>query len=167
MNKNSLNFLLAVMLSIAFTFPGKVGAQEHAGSPDFYSGHYSRDGNSESPSSASGNNIYIKFFEGQWIATLFVPYPYATTVEPAVITKALENAKKQTATSAYIRGDFGHLEESATAQIERFGYLDNQIVYECGSLAPCTIKLEDGFLEQIKPGVINEHIIRYNHVTSQ
>jgi hypothetical protein len=164
---NLYNFLLAGVLAVTFTTPGKVSAQEQTGSPDFYSGHYSRDGNNESPSSASGNNIYIKFFEGQWIATLFVPYPYATTVEPAVITKALEQAKKRTSTSAYIRGDFGQLEQSATAQIERFGYLEDRIVYECGSLAPCTINLGDGFLEQIKPGVINEHIIRYNHVTHQ
>ena len=166
MNTNLYNFLLAGVLAIIFTSPGKVDAQEQPDTPDFYTGHYSRDGNNESPSSATGNNIYIKFFEGQWIATLFVPYPYATTVEPATITRALEQARKQTSTSAFIRGDFGQLEESATAKIERFGYLEDQIVYECGSLAPCTIKLGDGFLEQIKPGVINEHIIRYNHVTS-
>jgi len=129
-----------------------------------YSGHFSREGNNESPSKTTNNSIYIKIYEGQWIAMLYVPYPYAATVEPAVITKVLEQAKKQTTVSAYLRGKFGQLTELATVSIGRFGYLEDRLVFECGSLAPCTIKLGDGFLDLIKPGVINEHIIRYNHV---
>jgi hypothetical protein len=65
-----------------------------------------------------------------------------------------------------MKGKFDLLSEAATIQIERYGYLEDRIVFECGSLAPCTIKMGDGFLELIKPGVINEHIIRYNHVAT-
>lgn len=138
-----------------------------AGNTDIKAGHFSREGNSQSPSKTTGNNIYIKFFENQWIAVMHVPYPYATSVDAASITKAMEQAKKKTSTNSYLRGTFGHLEEAATIQIEQFGYIEDRIVFECGSLAPCTIKLGDGYLELIKPGVINEHIIKYNHVVDE
>ena len=95
---------------------------------------------------------------------LYVPYPYANSVGSSVINRVFEAARKKTSGSAYIKGTFGELIEPATVHIERYGYLEDRIVFECGSLAPCTIKPEKGYLELIKPGVINEHIIRYDHV---
>lgn len=103
----------------------------------------------------------------QWVVTLFIPYPYATNLKPAVINKVFAQAKKQSPKSAYLRGKFGQLEEKATVQIERFGYMQDKIIFECGSLSPCTIKIADGYLDLIKPGVINEHIIKYNHVVGE
>ena len=138
-----------------------------AGSTAITAGHFSREGNSQSPSETTRNNIYIKFFDNQWIAVMHVPYPYATTVDSATITHAMEQAKKKTNTSSYLRGTFGHLEEPATIQIEKYGHIEDRIVFECGSLSPCTIKLGEGYLELIKPGVINEHIIKYNHVVDE
>lgn len=132
---------------------------------DIYEGHFAREGNNGSPSRTINNNIYIKFIKNQWIVTMYVPLPYAATLDPATITQAIEQAKKQTTSSAYIRGKFDRLKENAVVRVENFGYLEDRIIFECGSLAPCTIKLYDGYLELIKPGVINEHIIRYNHVT--
>ena len=129
------------------------------------SGYYSRDGNNGSPSKTAGNNIYIKFYPDRWLGMLFLPYPYATSVEAAEIARVFATARKQTSGSSYLKGKFGHLQEKATMHIERYGYLEDRIAFECGSLAPCTIKLGDAYLELIKPGVINEHIIRYNHVT--
>jgi hypothetical protein len=66
-----------------------------------------------------------------------------------------------------VRGTYGQLTEPATAEVEKYGYMEDRIIYECGSLAPCTIKLYDGYLELIKPGVINEHIIKFNHIVNQ
>ena len=97
---------------------------------------------------------------------LFVPYPYATSVDASVITRVFDTAKKQTSTGSYLKGKFGLLNEAATVHIERYGYLEDRVVFECGSLAPCTIRFGAGFLELIKPGVINEHIIRYDHVAT-
>ncbi|NND00378.1 MAG: hypothetical protein HKN85_09375, partial [Gammaproteobacteria bacterium] len=119
------------------------------------------------PSGTSGNNIYIKFFENRWIAMLFIPYPYATQVSPTQINRVFEEAKTQRTGSAYIKGKFAGLRESVTLQFERYGYLQDRIVFECGGLSPCTVKLIDDYLELIKPGVINEHIIRYEHVAPQ
>ena len=155
------------MLVTMAVFPGRILSEQQTSKMDFFAGHFAREGNNDSPSRTINNNIYIKFFENQWITTLYVPQPYAATVEPATITQALEQAKKQTTSSAYIRGKFGVLEERAIVRVEKFGYIEDRIIFECGSLAPCTIKLADGYLELIKPGVINEHIIKYNHVSNQ
>ncbi|MBT8435003.1 MAG: hypothetical protein KJN95_10085, partial [Gammaproteobacteria bacterium] len=94
------------------------------------------------------------------------PYPYAIEVDVPVITKVFKAARKQASSAAFLRGKYELLSEAATIQIERYGYLQDRIVFECGSLSPCTIKMGDGFLELIKPGVINEHIIRYSHVAT-
>ncbi len=162
-----LNFVFANALIISVALPGVAFSQQAMNTTEIFSGHYSREGNDGSPAKAINSNIYMKLFEDQRIAMLYVPLPYATTVEPAAITKALEHAIKLTTGSAYIRDTFGQLTELATVQIEKYGYLEDRLIFECGSLAPCTIKLGDGFLELIKPGVINEHIIRYNHVIDQ
>ncbi|MEE8364699.1 MAG: hypothetical protein V3R76_02850 [Gammaproteobacteria bacterium] len=160
------NILLCAL--VAFTiFPGINVSAQQSNSAEIFSGHFSRDGNNGSPSRTTRNNIYIKFFNNRWIAMLYVPYPYATSVESSVITRVFEEAKKMTSGASYLKGTFGQLSESATVHIERYGYLEDRIVFECGSLAPCTIKLGDGYLDLIKPGVITEHIIRYNHVPTQ
>ena len=161
-----INTIIPILVVIAGYASSSFSAPA-AGNTDITAGHFSREGNSESPSKTTRNNIYIKFFDGQWIAVMHVPYPYATTVDSATITRAMEQAKKKTKTSSYLRGTFGQLKEPATVQIEQYGHIEDRIVFECGSLSPCTIKLGEGHLELIKPGVINEHIIKYNHVVDE
>lgn len=127
-------------------------------------GFYSRQGNNGSPAEAAGNNIYIKFFEDRWVAMLFVPYPYAVEVEPKVVEEVFQAARARTGSAAFLRNKFGLLDEAATVQLERYGYLGDRLAFECGALSACTIRMGDEFLELVKPGVINEHIIRYDHV---
>lgn len=158
--------LFLALTAAAALLPTTLVAGQQADKMDIYAGHFSMEGNKGSATRATNHNIYIKFFDGQWIATLYIPHPYADTLDPQTITDALEQAKKRTATSAYLKGKFGRLEESSIASVERFGYLEDRLVFECNSLAPCTIKLNDGFLEMIKPGVINEHIIKFDHVAN-
>jgi len=160
------NILLSASLMIA-VLPGVAFSEQSASKMDIFSGHFSMEGNNESPSQTINNNIYIKIFKNQWVAMLYLPYPYATTVNSSVITRVFEEAKRQTSGSSYLRGTFGQLSEPATVQIEKFGYLEDRLIFECGSLSPCTIRLGDDYLELIKPGVINEHIIKYNHVIDQ
>jgi len=154
-------FIIALVFVSALSLSAQASV---AVTMDIYAGHFSREGNNQSPSATTNNNIYIKLFENQWVGMLYVPYPYAKTVSSSAITKVFEAAKRKTAGSAYLRGTFGQLNENATIQIEKFGYLEDRLVFECGSLAPCTIKLHDDYLELVKPGVINEHIIKYNHI---
>lgn len=154
---------LLVLLFAAGLFSSTF-SQQNTISANILDGHFSREGNNDTPAQTVNNNIYIKLFGDNTIATLYVPYPYAEEIPPDIITKVLEKAKHQTSSSAFIRGRFGYLEENATVHVEEFGFIEDQIVYECGSLAPCTIRLHEDYLELIKPGVINEHIIKYHHV---
>jgi hypothetical protein len=161
-----VKYILLALLLTCSSFPAVVFGAQQSGLMEDLSGHYSRDGNNGSPSKTAGNNIYIKFFEDRWVGMLFIPYPYAAGVEAPVVTRVFDAARKQTSSAALMKGEFELLSEAATIQIERYGYLEDRIVFECGSLAPCTIRVGDGFLELIKPGVINEHIVRYSHVAT-
>lgn len=163
---NSTRSILFSLLLAAVALPGPAWSAQQSETGENLSGFYSRDGNNGSPAKAAGNNIYIKFFEDRWLGMMFVPYPYAIEVDVPVITKVFKAARKQASSAALLRGKYELLSEAATIQIERYGYLQDRIVFECGSLSPCTIKMGDGFLELIKPGVINEHIIRYSHVAT-
>lgn len=156
-----------MLLAAIVAIPGTVLAAAQSAKGEYLSGYYARDGNHSSSSQTAGNNIYIKFFDDRWIAMLYIPQAYPTEVEPPVIEKLFEAARKQVSSSAYLRGTFDQLSEPVTLHFERYGYLQDRLVFECGSLAPCTIKPQQDFLELIKPGVINEHIIRYNFVAGQ
>ena len=158
--------LLSILTAIA-VIPATVLSEQTTEKMDIHAGHFSRDGNNASPSRTTTNNIYIKLFKDQWIITLHIPYPSAMTVEPEAVEKVFQHIKKEATTRAYVRGTYGQLTEPATAQVEKYGYIEDKIIYECGSLAPCSIKLGDDYLELIKPGVINEHIIKFNHVVGQ
>ncbi len=160
------SILLSILTTIAIV-PATALSEQQAKKMDIHAGHFSREGNNASPSRTTKNNIYIKLFKDQWIVTLHIPYPSATTVTPEAVDKVFEQIKKQAKTRAYMRGTYGQLTEPATAQVEKYGYVEDRIIYECGSLSPCTINLGDGYLELIKPGVINEHIIKFNHVVDQ
>jgi len=164
--KSTKYLLICTLLTIA-AFPGIVSSAQDSKTAENLSGYYSRQGNNASPSRTTRNNIYIKFYEGRWIVMLYIPYPSATSVESSVIDKVFNEAKKKTSGSAYLRGKFGFLEEPATVHIERYGYLEDRVVFECGSLNPCTIRFIEDNLELIKPGIINEHIIKYDHVGIQ
>ena len=169
--KNPLIKLTAsILFSMLITLPGISHALQATDNKSIFEGYYSREGNGGSPSRTHHHNIYMKLYTNngkQWVALLHIPQPYANTVDPAVIPKIFEKIGKQLSVSSYVRDTFGHLEEKATVQFEHFGYMQDKIIFECGSLAPCTIKPADGYLELIKPGMINEHIIKYDHIVPQ
>ena len=169
--KNSLFIAISAVLFIALTvLPGISYALNATDDTSIFDGYYAREGNNGTPSRTLHHNVYMKLYadEGQqWVALLHIPLPYASTVDEAIIPDIFKNIRKQINSSAFVRDTFGYLEEKATVQFERFGYMQDKIIFECGSLSPCTIKPADGYLELIKPGMINEHIIRYNHIVAQ
>lgn len=156
-----------VILLLCVLLPGVPQAATGAGG-EVLDGHYAREGNGGSPARVAGNNIYLKFFPDRWVGMLYIPYrDAADPVDADLVTRALENVRRQTGGAAYLRGRFELLPTDATAQIERYGYLEDLIVFECGALAPCTISLGDGYLDLIRPGVVTEHIVRYHHVPGE
>ncbi len=154
---------LLVLLAWALLPTANLYAQQ-TGNGENLSGFYAREGNNGKPAKTVGNNIYIKFFDDRWVGMMFVPYPYAIEVGNPAIDKVFAAAMKQITNAAILRGKYGQLEQAATITIERYGYLQDRIIFECGALSPCTIRLGEGTLDLIKPGVINEHIIKYDHV---
>jgi len=165
-HSRSLRILLFGLLFAAYTFTQLAWSATPSGIGENRAGYYARQGNDGTPAKAAGNNIYIKFFDDRWIAVLYIPYPYAKVVKPSAINRVFERARAQVSTGSFIRGGFGELDQPATFRFERYGYLEDRVVFECGSLSPCTIRFGNDDLELIKPGVINEHIIRYEHVDS-
>ncbi len=169
--KNPLFKVISAVLFTALTvLPGISYALNATDNTSIFDGYYAREGNNGTPSRTLHHNVYMKLYtdEGQqWVALLHIPLPYAATIDEAVIPGIFKNIRKQINSSAFVRGTFGYLEEKATVQFERFGYMQDKIIFECGSLSPCSIIPADGYLELIKPGMINEHIIKYNHIVAQ
>lgn len=169
--KNPLFKVISAALLTALTvLPGISYALNATDDTSIFDGYYAREGNNGTPSKTLHHNVYMKLYADkgqQWVALLHIPLPYASTVDEAVIPNIFKNIRKQINSSAFVRDTFGYLEEKATVQFERFGYMQDKIIFECGSLSPCTIKPADGYLELIKPGMINEHIIKYNHIVAQ
>jgi hypothetical protein len=170
MNDSLIKYFHIVILTAAITLPGSAFSTQATNSGNIFEGYYAREGNNGSPSRTLHHNVYMKLYaEGgqQWVALMHIPLPYASTVDEAVIPKIFKEIRKQASSSSFIRDTFGYLDEKATVQFERFGYMQDKIIFECGSLSPCTIKPADGYLELIKPGMLNEHIIKYNHVVDR
>jgi hypothetical protein len=170
MKKFLLRYLSASMLITIIVFSGNALSQQNNKSGDIFSGYYAREGNNGSPSRTLHHNVYMKLYADggqQWVALMHIPLPYASTVDETVIPKIFEKIREKAHSSSFFRDTFGYLDENATVQFERFGYMQDKIIFECGSLAPCTIKPADGYLELIKPGMINEHIIKYNHIVDK
>ena len=169
MKKNLLKYFYMSILMATVALPG-ITLSDVTKNNSIFSGYYAREGNNGSPSRTLHHNVYMKLYidDGQqWVALLHIPLPYASTVDETVIPKIFEKIQKRLHSSSFIRDTFGYLKEKATVQFERFGYMQDKIIFECGSLSPCTIKPADGYLELIKPGMLNEHIIKYNHIVDE
>ena len=169
--KNSLlKFISATLLTVVTVMPGTSYALQVTDNTTIFDGYYAREGNNGSPSRTLHHNVYMKLYADggeQWVALLHIPLPYASTVDEAVIPDIFAKIRKRLHSSSFLRDTFGYLDEKATVQFEMFGYMQDKIIFECGSLSPCSIIPADGYLELIKPGMINEHIIKYNHIVAQ
>ena len=116
--------VLPGLLLLCLVLPALAFGAEQGAYSENLSGYYAREGNGGSPARAAGNNIYIRFFADRWLGMLFLPYPYAESVDKAAITRVFDAARAKTPRSAYLRGTFGELDEKATLHIERYGYLE-------------------------------------------
>ena len=167
MKQAIFNIIVFSISSVLAFFPAITQSKEQTDKMDIYAGYFAREGNNDTPTLINKHNIYMKLFkEGQWVVTLHIPHADGPDAKPDAITKALEEAKRQATTTAYIKGKFGHLKKRSIATIERYGYVEKDLMFECNSLAPCRIKLKEDYFELVKPGMLNDHIIRYNHIIS-
>lgn len=165
MKNTPTNSLYAVIFALLTIVSGNAFSQQPSETLDILAGHFSREGNNGSPAKETKNNIYIKMYTEQWIALLYVPYPYATKVSPTMIDEVFKNIKLGSESGSFTRDTFGVLEEAATVHVEKYEMVKGQLQFQCGSLNPCAIRFYDDYIELVKSGIINEHIIKFDHIT--
>ena len=134
---------------------------------DLQGAAFSRAGNNTEAAAAAGNNIYLGLLPGDRIAMLYVPWPYGESVDHGTIDRILRGLAGSDENAAYIRSRFGHLEQDAVVAIEPYRLIQDEIVFECSALAPCRLRIREDHLEMIRPGIINEHIVRYDPLQSR
>ncbi len=131
---------------------------------DIFNGYYSRVGNDGKPAEATGYSLSMKFYPDQWVILLYIPYPYSNSVSTEVVHKVFAEVKQTVTESAYVKSDFGLLEQAATVSIEPYGIENDRALFDCGGSGTCaTIFFKDA-LHIVKTGIINDHIIKYNRV---
>ena len=131
---------------------------------DISAGYYSREQNDGELARASGKSQFIRFYEGNRIVTLFIPYPYATSVKPATIRQVFERALRKTSGDAYISDTFGLLDERATVHLDRIRLIDGGYFFDCGAAVPCRIEFTDDGLNVIRRGIVNDTTTEYDLV---
>ncbi len=165
MMKINAKILLITVIAMLVLLPTISFATDAGEQTDIYSGFYSRDGNDDRAARVSGNSIYIKFYPDQWVIMLYVPYPYATTLENKVLHDAFRTVSKRVKSKSYIRGKFGALDRQVIAHIEKYEMPENnKAVFECDGTAPCRVKFSNGSMEMRKAGMLNDHIIKFNRI---
>lgn len=164
--KNILpRYLSASLIALLTILSGNALAQQNAEEMDILSGHFSREANNTPTAEQTNNNIYIKLYPEQWVAILYVPYPYASSVTSDMIDGVFEKIDRNSETGAFTRSKFDILDQAATVHVEKYEMVEGQLQFQCGSLNPCAIRFYDNYIELVKSGIINEHLIKFDHVT--
>ena len=164
MKKSTTTYIYACSFALMAMFSGQVFSQQTTESMDILSGYFSREGNNGSPAKETNNNIYIKLYPEQWITVLYIPFAYATTLDSETIGKVLNKVELQSESGSFTRSKFGILDEAATAHVEKYEIVEGQLQFQCGSINPCAVRFYDNYLELVKSGIINEHIIKFDHI---
>jgi hypothetical protein len=131
---------------------------------DIFAGYYSREQNDGELAKASGKSQFIRFYENDRIVILFIPYLYATSVEPATIRQVFERAVRKTPGDAYISDTFGLLDERATVHLDRIRLIDGGYFFDCGAAVPCRIEFTDDGMNVIRRGIVNDTTTEYDLV---
>jgi len=160
-----LNFLHTGILALLIAFPFSALSQQKMSSTDILSGYFSRESNNGDAAKTTNNNIYIKLYPEQWIAILYVPYPYAASVGSDTLNKVFDKVKRESESGSFSRSKFDLLDEAATVHVEKYEIIEGQVQFQCGSINPCAIRFSDNYLELVKSGIINEHIVKFDHIT--
>lgn len=141
---------------------------DQAGGPeaamDIHAGYYSREGNDGDVARASRNSHYIRFYPGNRVVRLIIPFPYSTTVDPVDIRKVFDLAANRTPGSAYISGTFDVLEERVVVQLDSVRMIEGAYYYDCGLSTPCRIKFNDTGMSIVQKGLVKDHVTAYDLV---
>ncbi len=154
--------LFAAIVSMLFSGAALSAAETKA--RIVYSGYYSRQGNDGKMAEMSGKSHYVKFYPGNRVIRLYIPYPYSKQLTPSTISKVFKVVNSETTGNAYIRDTFGLLTKPIIAHLDVYRIVDGQVMFDCGSSAPCVIEFTDDAINVIKRGIVKDHVIKYLHV---
>ena len=129
-----------------------------------YSGYFSREQNDGELAKMSGKSHYVKFFAENRFIRLYIPYPFSKGVTSEQIREIFEVVGKKYKVDAYIKDDFGVLDEKIIAHIDRIRRVNGEIMFDCGFSAPCKILFDQDSFKVIKKGIVKDHVTLYHHV---
>jgi len=141
-----------------------IANSSQAPTADFAAGYYSREQNDGELAKASRKSQFIRFYDSDRIVTLFIPYPYAASLEPATIREVFERAVRKTPGDAYLADTFGLLDERATVHLDRIRLIDGGYFFDCGAALPCRIEFTDDGMHVIRRGIVNDTTTEYDLV---
>ena len=149
---------------ILAVFSTVVHAQD-SDDPVVYSGYYNREQNDGEMARITGKSHYVKFFKGNRIIRLYVPYPFSGPISPEDIRSIFQLADKQSTISAYIKDDFGILKEKIIAHIDVIHRVDGEIMYDCGVMSPCKVIFGKDSFKVLQKGIAKDHVTLYEYVS--
>ena len=139
----------------------------YSGSGRAGSDYYSREQNDGDMARASNRSHYIRFYPGNRVVRLIIPFPYSTGLSPNTIRQVFSKAINKTSGSAYISDTFGILEPQLVAQIDSVRVIEGNYYYDCGVALPCKIEFVDKGMNVVQKGIVKDHITAYQLVPDQ
>lgn len=156
--------MLVSLLVLGLVLPPVTGASENKEDPVIYDGYFSREENDGKMARLTGKSHYVKFYPGNRVIRLYIPHPYSLTIKPDLMLKVFEKVNSTTTGIAYFQSTFDLLDEKIIAYTDSLKRPGGELMFDCGSSAPCRIFFEDNIMKVIKKGVINDNLIHYEHV---
>ena len=154
-----LTVLLIVMLTSVLSH-----AQSAKPGIDNFSGYYSREQNDGELAQASRKSHYIRFYPGNRVVRLIIPFPYSTTLSVDTLRKIFKIAANKTSGSAYLSDTFGLLHKKIVAHLDSIRIIDGYYYYDCGVATPCRIEFTNKGMTIIQKGIIKDHVTEYDLV---
>lgn len=162
--KNFKTFVLFYVLFALVLISNQVLAQDED-DVVVYTGYFAREQNDGEMARMSGKSHYVKFYPENRFIRLYIPYPFSKTVEPSSIHKIFDIVNKKTRSDAFIKDDFGILDEKIIAHVDVVKRINGEIMFDCSITAPCKIKFKDNAFVVIKKGIVKDHVTRYDYVS--
>lgn len=159
--KQLLRFTL---ISIIILINGLVYSGPARAGTDIYSGYYSREQNDGDIARASKRSHYIRFYPGNRVVRLIIPFPYSTGLSADTIRQIFSKAINRTSGSAYISDTFGILDKKIVAQIDSVRIIEDSYYYDCGVAVPCKIEFVDKGMNIVQKGIVKDHVTAYDLV---
>ncbi len=154
---------IAALLAASLLAAGGSASAETAGA-QVPSGYFEREGNEGELALVTGMSEFVRLYPGWRIARLYIPFPYAASVSPETVRRVFETVHATTTGSAYLRGDFGVLEEEAIAHLDTLKHVDEKLLFDCGRPAPCVVEISRDELVVVTPGVVKDKEVHYRLV---